>query len=114
MQALPAQRKCTLRTEQMISMVFGTLDVLRAADYVLVFEESKIHEPSPEPARALQLLVVLQFLGVAILSPVLAKVQICCKGNAADTAEVFFGLDPSSFGVSRIASAPGSERSTCK
>ena len=64
-------------------MVFGTLDVLRAADYVLVFEATKIHAPSPEPARALQLWVVLEFDGAAVLSPVLPKVQVCCKGYAA-------------------------------
>ena len=105
MQALPAQRKCTLRTKQILNMVFGTLDVLRAADYVLVFEATKIHAPSPQPARALQLWVVLQFVGAAVLSPVLSKVPICCNGNAAESAEVLFGLDPSSFGVSRVASA---------
>ena len=87
-------------------MVFGTLDVLRTTDYTLVFKESEIHEPSPVPARGLQLWMVLQFLGVAIFSPVLAKVPICCKGNAADSSKIFFGLDPSSFGVSRVACAP--------
>ena len=86
-------------------MVFGTLDVLRAADYVLVFEASKIHAPSPQPARALQLWVVLQFVGAAVFSPVLPKVQVCCEGNSAKSAEVLFRLDPSSLGVSRIASA---------
>ena len=90
----------------MLSMVFGTLDVFRTADYTLVFKESKVHEPSPVPARALQLWMVFQFLGVAIFAPVLAKVPICCKGNAADSSKIFFGLDPSSFGVSRVACAP--------
>ena len=90
----------------MLRMVCPTLDVFRTAEYTLVFKNSKVHEPSPVPARALQLWVVLQFLGVAIFAPVLAKVPICCKGNAADSSKIFFGLDPSSFGVSRVACAP--------
>ena len=105
MQALPAQRKCTLRTEQMRSMVFGTLDVLRTADYCLVFEASKIHATPPQPARALQLRVVLEFVGVAVLFPVLPKVPVSCERNAAESAEVLCGLDTSSLGVSRVASA---------
>ena len=64
-------------------MVFGTVDVLRAADSVMVFEATKIHAPSPEAARALQLWVVLQFDGAAVLSPVLSKVPVCCTGYAA-------------------------------
>ena len=66
-------------------MVSGTLDVLGAAEYVLVFEASKIHAPPPQPARALQLRVVLQFVGAAVLSPVLPKVPISCEGNCKAT-----------------------------
>ena len=89
----------------MQALVLDTFDVLWATNDVLVLEASKIDTAPPQPAAALKLWMVVEFLGAAVLSPVLSKVPVCCEGNAAKSAEILFRLDPSSLGVRRIASA---------
>ena len=84
-------------------MVCVTFDVLRATDDVLVLEPSKVHTALPQPAVALKLWVVVEFLGAAVLSPVLAKITVCCERNAAIFAKVLFGLYATNVGTDTVA-----------
>ena len=110
--ALRVQRKYIIRTEEMLRIVFGTLDALRAADYVLVSEATRIHAPSPEPARALQLWVVLEFDGAGILSPLLPKVQVCSKIRRLECRSTLWLVSVQSR-REQCCKSGGSARSTC-
>ena len=69
-------------------MVCATFDVFRAADYVLVLGPSKNHTASPQPAVALKLWVVLEFVGAAVLSLILVKTPVSGERDAANFVEV--------------------------
>ena len=86
-------------------MVLDTFDVLRATNDVLVFESSKTHTAPPQPAAALKLWMVVEFLGAAVLFPVPTKVPVCCERNAAKSAEILFRLYPTSLCMNRVASS---------
>ena len=87
-------------------MVCATFDVLRAADNVLVFEPSKGHTASPQPAVALKLWVVVEFLGAAVLSQILVEAPVSGERDAANVAKVLVGFNATDLWIDKGAGSP--------